>query len=81
MNCDFLEVKNIILAYPINFKNEFSKCSFVIDELINNLPLDINIQIVITDEAALYQLNNMHPDKTFQPLIIENGTIFGCVIA
>lgn len=71
MNCDFSEVKNIILAYPLNFKNEFGKCSFVIDELINNLPVDINIQIVATDEAALYQLNNMHPDKVFQPLIIE----------
>lgn len=71
MNCDFSEVKNIILAYPLNFKNEFSKCSFIVDELINNLPLDINIQIVTRNEASLNQLHYLHPDKTFQTLLLE----------
>lgn len=71
MNCDFEKVSNIILAYPLNFKNEFSKCTSVIDELIDQLPKDINVQIVTTNEDALNQLDNLHSDRAFQTLLLE----------
>ena len=55
MNCDFSEVKNIILAYPLNFKNEFSKCAFVIDELINNQATTDTITNQKVKRSTLYE--------------------------
>lgn len=71
MNCDYERISNIILAYPLNFKNEFSKCQSVFDELINQIPQDINIQIITTNDSSVNQLLYLHPDRDFQTLIIE----------
>ncbi|SEA92570.1 agmatine deiminase family protein [Pedobacter hartonius] len=71
MNCDYQKVSTIILAYPSNFKNEFSKCTSIVDDLINQLPHDINIQIVTTNEDSINQINQLHPDRIFETIKLE----------
>lgn len=73
MNCDFKKAKNIILAYPRSFKNDFRKATKVVEDLITKIPKDINIQLIISNPNDLDMLfDNIGDTRSIQPLLLKD---------
>jgi len=68
---DFSPIKNLFLAYPDGFQNEYEELVSFYDKLITKIPKEINLFLIVNNLKARERLKQKFPKRGIE-IVVED---------
>jgi hypothetical protein len=69
---DFSTVKNLFLAYPDGFQNEYEELVSFYDKLITKIPKEINLFVIVNNLKAKQRIIHKFPKRKIE-IVVEDA--------